>query len=217
MFTKPLSYSSLKTFYDCPYKFKAQYIDGNWAPRKQATDRGTELHNLLEQFFKGSPYPSSVKELKPWQRFMEALSVKPNEAEGEAAVDGAWNRVPYKSKEAVYRGKWDLKVDEQEGILDIFDWKSGKIYDDHADQGLTYCAMNPGYTTYRTHFVYLDQPTVVISNTYDADFIESERKELSEKIELIRSTTIFLPNPGRPRCNWCHLSWRKGGECRKAP
>lgn len=216
-YTKPVSPSGLKKYHQCPFMWADNYVHGNKPPAKKASDRGTDLHAYLEEFFRGNtPFPSQTRALRPWQRFMESLSVKPNVPEGEVAVYADWRPTTFDDPEANYRGKYDLKVQEQPRVLDIFDWKSGRIYPDHEGQGLSYCAMEPGdYDLYRTHFVYLDIPTHVESREYISQRIAQERVKLSAEIQVLRLDTEYRKKPG-PHCNYCHLSWRKGGECRAA-
>lgn len=217
MYDKALSPSGLKKFKTCPFQWHDQYVLGNRPPEKGASNRGIDLHAVLEEFFKGErAYPTSDRVLRPWQPFMEGLAAKPNVPEGEVAVRSDWTQCGFYDDDAYYRGKYDLKLVGSPDVLDIFDWKSGKIYPDHEEQGLSYCAMEPGaYSKYRTHFVYLDVPTHVETREYGAGRIQVERDGLSSSIDYIRMTDIHEPRPG-PHCNWCHLSYRKGGKCKSA-
>jgi len=217
IYNKALSPSGLKLFKECPFKWADRYVAGNYPPARAASDRGTELHLELELFFTGAqPYPAANKTLRPWQRFMEGLSIKPHTAEGEVAVLSDWSQTTFNDPNANYRGKYDLKLDGNPKVLDIFDWKSGKIYPDHEFQGLSYCAMEPGrYLVYRTHFVYLDIPTHVETRDYLAPKIVVERIKLTEEIDFLRNSMVYPPKPGSG-CYYCHLSWRKGGTCRAA-
>lgn len=217
MYTKPLSPSGLKLYNDCPRLWADKYVHGNNPPSRGASDRGTELHLLLELFFTGAqPYPTANKALRPWQRFMEALSVKPNTAEGEMAVLKDWTPTHFGDPNANYRGKADLELTGDPTIYDVFDWKSGKIYPEHEAQGLSYCAMSTsGARVFRTHFVYLDIPTHVETRSYPAERVALERSNLEASIEFVRLDEEYRPKPG-PKCYYCHKSWRKGGDCRAA-
>jgi hypothetical protein len=216
-YTKPISPSGLKLYKTCPRQWADRYVLGNKPPERAQSNRGTDLHLELELFFTGAqPYPVSNRALRPWQRFMENLSIIPHTTEGEVAVRKDWTATTFNDPEANYRGKYDLKLNGDSSVLDVFDWKSGKIYPDHESQGLSYCAMEPGeFQSYRTHFVYLDIPTHVETRVYAGPRIVQERSVLSDTIEFVRLDTEYRPTPS-PACNWCHLSWRKGGSCRAA-
>lgn len=216
MYTKPIAPSGLKKHRTCPFQWADQYVFGNKPPEKNTSNRGIDMHGVLEEFFKGTTaYPSNDRALRPWQPFMEGLNAKPHTAEGKVAVRRDWTKCGFWDEDANYRGVYDLKI-EQSRILDIFDWKSGKIYPDHEEQGLSYCAMEDGeYDLYRTHFVYLDIPTHVETRVYAPKRIIDERGSLTQQINVVRTDTEYKPRPG-PHCNWCHLSYKKGGKCRAA-
>lgn len=214
MYSKPVSPSSLKLWKECPFKWADCYINGNRQPPGAAAQRGTDLHNMLEDFFNGSPYPSGNKTLRPWQPLMEGLAAADPVAEGELAVNFAWESCNYNSPLAYYRGKKDLHYDHGT-TLNIFDWKSGKIYDDHEFQGASYACMSPGYEAYKSSFVYLDHPMVIKTWTYTAQQVAARRIEITNVIQELRTAEEYPATPG-DGCTWCHLSWRRGGTCKRA-
>lgn len=217
-YDKALSPSGIKKFKTCPFQWADQYVHGNRPPEKTASNRGIDLHAVLEEFFKGQrPYPTGDRVLRPWQPFMEGLAAKPNVPEGDVAVRSDWSQCGFFDDDAYYRGKYDLKLQAEPRVFDAFDWKSGKIYPaDHEFQGLSYCAMEPeSYDIYRTHFVYLDIPTHIETREYTPQRIEKERVHLGSIIDFIRVTEVYPQTPG-PHCNWCHLNYKKGGKCRVA-
>lgn len=214
MYSKPVSPSGLKLWKECPFKWADCYINGNRQPPGAAAQRGTDLHNMLEDFFNGSPYPSGNKTLRPWQPLMEGLAAADPVAEGELAVNFAWESCDYSSPLAYYRGKKDLHYDHGT-TLNIFDWKSGKIYDDHEFQGASYACMSPGYEAYKSSFVYLDHPMVIKTWTYTAQQVAARRIEITNVIQELRTAEEYPATPG-DGCTWCHLSWRRGGSCKRA-
>lgn len=215
-YTKPIAYSGIETYEACPLKWADQYILGNRPPARTTADRGTELHELLEAFFRGGAYPAADRVLRPWQPVMEGLNAKRHTAEGEVAVRADWSKCGYWDRDANYRGKYDLKIEDEVRVLDLFDWKSGKIYPKHEAQGLSYCAMEPGqYDIYRTHFVYLDAPCHIETREYSPVRVEAERIKISERIEQIREAPFYPAKPGN-HCRYCHKSYKLGGDCRAA-
>ena len=107
MYTKALSYSGMRLFKDCPKRWAHKYIDGNKEVSGKAAERGTRIHEQLEAFYKGAPFPSDPV-LSPWRRALEALTLYNPVAEGEIAVDSAWNSVKFDAEDAYLRGKIDL-------------------------------------------------------------------------------------------------------------
>lgn len=215
MYDKPISYSGKSLWDHCPRLWHDNYILGNRQPSGPAADRGTRLHNALEDFFNGKPYPSADKCLAVWQDFMEGLAQHGPVAEGEVAVRSDWKPCSFDDPLAYFRGKKDLHIEAGSTLL-LFDWKSGKIYPDHEKQGKAYTALSPGYERYITYFVYLDIPHVVARWEYSAKDREDIVDEITESVELIRTATEYPATPG-PKCDWCHLSWRRGGDCKRSP
>jgi hypothetical protein len=215
-YENPISYSGKSLYRKCPFLWYDNYILGNRRPSGSAADRGVYLHELLESFFKGeAPYPSGNRALAPWQPFMERLAAYNPTAEGEVAVTKEWQRCDFDDPEARFRGKKDLDIEAGRTLM-LFDWKSGKVYPDHEGQGKMYAALSPGYDKYVTFFVYLDIPFYIQRWEYTAEEVDAERLELEAEAELIRNDTEFLPTPG-DHCKWCHMSWRNGGNCKRAP
>ena len=215
MYSKPLSYSGLSLYKRCPRRWHNTYILGNREQSGKAAERGTYLHELLESYFQGkTPYPSGNSALAPSQSFMEGLARHDAVAEGEVAVNQNWQPVGYEDEEAFFRGKKDLDIPAGETLL-LFDWKSGRVYDDHVFQGEAYSALTPGFGRYIVHFVYLDQPHTILRWEYSAEEVVAIRERLTEQIMEVRSAENYDPIPG-DHCGWCPLSWRNGGDCKRA-
>lgn len=216
MYNKPISYSGKSLYKECPLRWHDVYVLGNRQPSGPAADRGTYLHELLESFFKGeSVFPGSNRALAPWQKYMETLAMGNPVAEGEVAVRRDWSSCAFDDPDAYFRGKKDLELVDGR-TLNLYDWKSGKEYDSHVYQGQSYSALTPGYDFYKVHFVYLDIPFLVKSWEYTGIQVEEFKVQITDEIEVIRNATEFIPTPG-DHCRWCHLSWRRGGTCKRAP
>lgn len=214
-YDKPVSPSGLKLFKQCRRRWHNTYVLGNREPAGRAAERGTRLHELLENFFRGAPYPASDKTLAPWRRFMEALTIHNPTPEADLAVDKDWKPVAFDDESAFFRGKADLTI-VAGGALRILDWKSGRVYDEHEQQADAYVAMAPQHTAASAEFVYLDAPLTVKSWTYTPDRRDDIIASIITDVTTVRECEDFYPSPGKG-CDWCLLSWRKGGDCRAAP
>jgi len=215
MYDKAISHSGKKLFKQCPKRWYHTYILGEREPSGPAALRGTMLHDKLEQFFiRGTGYPDD-NTLRPWRRVMEALTLYNPTPEAAMAVDKDWNPVDFDSPDAFYRGRADLSF-VRDGELHIFDWKTGRKYADHPDQGLSYVAMSPEYPRTHTAFFYLDSPLDVVEHQYSPTEREDHIAELIQEITTIREATEHPPTAGEG-CKWCALSWRRGGSCHAAP
>lgn len=216
-YDKPISYSGMSLYDKCPRQWHLRYVEGVRGESGKAAERGTRLHDLLEKYFKGEiPYPSGDKCLAPWKKYMEELKLQAPSAEAEVAVDQFWRPVPFEDPSAWFRGKKDLDIRTDE-VKFIFDWKSGKIYEDHVKQGRAYVALDPeDFENYEVRFAYLDIPHHVQSWPYTHTDKVNFRTELDRKIEVIRLDDQWKPNPD-DHCRWCELSWRNNGSCTAAP
>lgn len=216
-YEKPLSYSSMSLYKQCPRRWAWSYIEGNWEATSPAAARGTRIHQAIEDFFNGkTTFPSGVKELAPWQSRLEALVAHSPVAEGEIAVDSSWVVCGYRDERAYVRGKVDLTFAHPEtGHHHIIDWKTGKEYPNHVEQGQIYTAMAPDAETSVVQFWYIDQPHIIREWTYSHADQLIFREKWTETVEAVRSATEYPATPS-DKCTWCPLSWRKGGECKRA-
>jgi len=214
---RPQSYSSLSTYKKCPKLWHWCYVLGNRTPDSPSAKRGTELHAMLEEFFKGGRYPTRNATLKPWQRFMENLTIFNPSPEAALAVDKDWKPCGFDDPNAYARGKADLKLTVG-NTHRILDWKSGRVYPDHEGQGLMYMAMDEYDTPLcQTEFVYLDIPLHTVPRTYNNGDRQIQIVKLMEQIDIVNADTVYTATPSHEACRYCPISWRAGGECRSAP
>lgn len=213
-YTKPISYSSKKLYFQCPKRWYHQYILGEREPTGKAAQRGTMIHELLENFFLGGSWPT-LPDIKEWETLMHELREQSPSPEAELAVNVNWEPVAFDDPDAYYRGKADLII-TTDGQLSILDFKTGRIYPDHEGQGASYVAMHPATAEMSTGFIYLDHPLQVTEYHYtpaDRDVIIAE---LKSEIETIRNDTEHKARGG-DHCRWCPQSWRNSGKCEVAP
>lgn len=209
MYTKPISYSGKSLYKKCPKKWHDAYVLGNRSPSGAAAERGVMLHEMLEYYFKDAAcYPTGNACLAKWEPYMSALKARGLIAEGEVGVFEDWSPATFDDPLAWARGKIDGE------LAALYDWKSGKIYDDHEDQSKMYVAMRDKR---EAHFVYLDIPHHVQIWKYTDGQVQDFRGEIDEEIRIIRADEEWLPKPSQKECGWCKLSWRNGGSCTSAP
>lgn len=216
MYTKPISYSGMSLYEQCPKKWHDSYILGNREPSGKAAERGTMLHEMLDYYFKGEAcYPTGNSCLAKWEPYMRNLKTRGLVAEGEVAVGPNWERANYEDEKAWFRGKIDGDIEADD---EIYDWKSGKIYDTHVNQGRAYAALRAARTqTTVVRFVYLDIPHHVQEWRYSLGEIQDIKADIDNKIQIIRVDEEWAPSPSEKGCGWCKLSWRNGGSCTSAP
>jgi CRISPR/Cas system-associated exonuclease Cas4 (RecB family) len=216
-YNKPISYSSKKVYAQCPKRWYHQYILGEREPAGKAAERGTRIHEALENFFLGGQYPAIPNEpmLQSWEPLMHELKDKGAVPEAELAVTVDWEPTKFGAKDAYFRGKADLILQDEDTLV-ILDFKTGRIYPEHEAQGASYIAMHRPSCKMTTGFIYLDHHPIV----QEYEYSESDRdliiEELKREIEVIRTDTEYVARGG-DHCRWCPHAWRNKGDCKVAP
>ena len=217
MYTKPISHSSRKLFKKCPKQWHDKYINGNRTEPGIAAARGKDIHFEIEQFFKAKRALTHPV-LNPWSRALEALSIEPGgEAEKSLGRNAEWEAVNFEDPAAYFRGQLDRSVLLPCGTRKIQDWKTGRIYADHQEQGEDYIALEEPAERYLIEFWYIDSPTHIATFHYNANMRADFIGRIKTEVEKIRTAEEFIPTPSNFNCKFCPLSWRNGGKCEAAP
>jgi hypothetical protein len=109
----------------------------------------------------------------------------------------------------------DLLVPPQDGVVYVYDWKTGRIYDDHSDQRELYAlqafAKYPEAKKVQAEHVYLDsnERRAMLYHRFEIDAIQ---KRWDLRFKKLEEATEFPYNP-QPGCQWCPYSQAKGGPC----
>ena len=105
---------------------------------------------------------------------------------------------------------------EEKSTLVIWEWKSGKIYDDHKEQRRAYAVFAhahwPEYDYYEVRTVYFDQRKRSKLKVKPKQ-IKIYREQFEERVGLMSIDTMYSPRPGF-YCKWCGYSKYLGGPCR---
>jgi hypothetical protein len=223
-------------------------------PEREALDRGNRLDAALTLHLQGSTREATAQNLlaagiKPGSPEadehgasldeavrhpkIEAMAKKLRKTKGvftqaEIAVDRAWKRVEWFSKQAWGRVKLDvLKLTPKRA--EIIDWKSGNIdknkgeirekaeyHDSMRLYQITVLSTHPQAEASAT-MVFLDAPPKMPDPTKSLPVLLRKdlaraREEMEKKMLPMMSDTIFAPRPGY-YCSWCDFSKRVGGPC----
>lgn len=211
------SLSKIGVFEQCGAKYKFQYIDK--FPREQSPTaaRGVDLHDTIDRLLKGQEI-TLAPPLDFYYGFFAGLKKQPELfSEYKVAVDREWNlwKGDWGDSAVYTRAVLDLLVPPRDGTIYIYDWKSGKVYDNHKDQRELYSlfgfALYPDAFEVRFESVYLDLGK---SNgeTYHRDNRSSVQARWNERFSKLEGASEFLPNP-QYACRWCPFSKAKGGPC----
>lgn len=211
-----MSYSLTKitTHEKCALKYKYRYILRLPDQKSAAASRGVDLHKAVEdRVALGTALPPELEHYGSWLDQLRGADAYP---EHKIAVNDKWEVCGFEDPDAFMRSVLDLKLVVSPITVAVYDWKSGKIYDDHADQKRLYAAMvsaeHPDALEIKSIHVYLD-----LGQNRPMDFhrdqIPALRENWNQRAAAVGRDTEFIPSPGY-HCRWCGFSKLNGGPCR---
>lgn len=205
------SLSSLGTYEQCGLKYKFRYIDKIPDKPSEAAARGIDNHALIEGFLKGD-IAMLPNVLSFYQPFLSGLKLYPIFPEHRIGLARDWS--PTGWKEAWYRAVLDLKLVDGTGVV-VYDWKTGKPYDDHYEQKEIYSIAvlqeHPEVSRVRAVHVYLDLNKHT-ERTYDRSDLVPRRQQWENRVAKMETDANYIPNPSW-KCRYCSFSKMKGGPC----
>lgn len=213
------SYSALKVYEECPYRTYISRVKGVKEPSGPAAERGTQIHQLAEDYVNGS-ITSLPKELAKFENQFEELAslFKEGKAEleGEWGFDLDWSPVGWMEKETWARVKLDAMVFEDKTSARVIDYKTGKKWGNelvHSQQGLLYAIAAffkyPDLEYAQTEFWYLDKGETT-KKPYTRKDAMVFAPGFHRRAIKMTTETEFNPTPSTNSCKWC--SFRKGDE-----
>lgn len=218
----PYSYSRLATFKKCPAKFKYAYIDKVEVEFEvsPAMERGSAIHDSLEQFMLGKAEMLHPDIHEHYGQFFFGLR---EEHQGTLEPEAKWGlswgleSCDYNDADCMVRGFMDLRFVPEDDNIQVFEYKTGKIYPEHASQQWLYGVASlihyPDYAGVDVTAVYLDQrqnKTIY----YPASMLFEYRPMLQRQIQEIEDLPYseFIPKP-QFTCRWCQFRKENGGPC----
>ena len=211
---KSWSYSRLKQYELCPH---TQTLREQRAPKlDKPKNRGTELHELLEEWFKtDDDVPKLFKKVET--RLLE-MRDQSREVEAEFGFNEEWSVVPY--DEAFLRAKIDWLCFPEPEIVIIRDFKTGKSWGNevnHIQQLQFYacCAMmkHKEVQTFNVGDLYVDEGKET-NFTWDLPKVERFFVNFTERSNRMFNDDLRLAKPSRSRCRFCDWGPSNGsGAC----
>lgn len=219
------SLSAYKDYKKCPRALAYKRISKIKEPDSPQMARGTFAHSVCERFIKKEiswdvavaearkagdktlygPKAPSI-DLAPFKTYLETAQKKVAVVEGEWAFlenwdDGNW------FKNAWLRMKLDVAFKKKAGVYVVADWKTGRIYPDHAEEEDLYVLATflkfPDAVEVTAEFGYLDQGVVESSGTvYRREQMGEIADRWEKKVKPMMSDTTFPCKPN-PFCQWC--------------
>lgn len=215
----PWSYSRLSIYEKCPRQFAFRYIEKVKVERTTSPqmERGTAMHNNIEQYLLGET-KALMPEVEDHREVFKELIEKKATPELKIGLTRDWRPSEFDDPNAYVRGVLDTVFHVEQGASSL-EWKSGKEYDDHADQRWLYLlflrALHPEATTLTVKTVYLDlnkNKSLVMVLPDDADEIDNVRQDFTNRMRTGEIDTDYAARPGY-YCSWCQFSRYKGGPC----
>ena len=213
-----LSYSKWSAWNKCPRRFKLDHIDQLFrAEPSPAMIRGSDIHSNVEHFLLGQ-----TDELHPdireyYGQFLTNLRNAGAIPEQKIAIDPLWKLVDWDG-ETYCRSVIDCHLPMREdGVVDAFEWKTGKMYPEHAHQVELYAVklkvLYPKAKQINVTGVYFDLKRNGATYLHPDYYQEMKIELWDNNFRKILRDEVFEPNPSYG-CKFCpHSSVFNGGSC----
>lgn len=216
------SFSRVQTYKKCPAMYEWQYILGNKDERGPgpAAERGTRIHNSIEQAFLTRnlnlldvEVPTKIRSIL--QMCMHDVTSEMCETRPEMvfALTRDWEPTEFEAEDAYVRGFMDGVFVYEDKVL-IHEYKTGKEYDEHAEQKQLYAMvamiMFPEIQEVEVIGVYIDQCKLK-PTTYSRAHLNSMKFTWQRQIDKM-AIASYPTRPGM-HCRWCNKSAKAGGPC----
>lgn len=207
-------YSKIACYFDCPQKFKFQFIDKRPSGSSPAMERGAALHQSCEAYLNGWDTALDAA-LSNWQEQLDKLKANNCVAEKAWGFNDKWELLPdWLHPTTWLRAKSDAHYLAGTKLV-IIDFKSGKYKPPPIEQIELYAicghAVYPEVTEVITEFWFLDQDKVY-STSYTAAHLLILRDKYASLVAPIYVDETWEAQPSRD-CAWCAYSKTKGGPC----
>lgn len=212
------SYSRLSDFETCPaYAFYAHSVESRYRDLRTfgpSATRGTKIHGQGEEFLQGKrkSVPSGFYYFK---KDLRDLKKRKAIAEERWALTSEWAATTWSADDVWLRLAIDARVEESPETQEVIDFKTGRIYEGHADQlelyALPVFKRFPSVETVRVAAWYLD-----LGEIHDGEIARTEERALTKhwtkRAEKMLTATEFNPTPCW-KCKFCDFAKSKGGPC----
>jgi len=208
------SYSALKVYEECPYRTYINRVKGVKEIAGTAADRGTQIHQLAEDYVNGTigELPDELKKFKnEFEELRELFIDAKVELEGEWGFDLDWSPVGWMEKATWCRIKLDALVNENDASARVIDYKTGKKWGNeiaHGQQGLLYAIGTffryPHIQFVQTEFWYLDKGETT-KKTYTREQAMAFAPGFHRRAIAMTTETEFAPTPSSNSCRWCQF------------
>ncbi len=217
------SYTMLKTYEECPLKYRFKYVDRLPQGEKGAAAlRGIAIHKKSEDFINGKArkMPKELVSLEDEFKYMRQEKAR---AEKVYYFDDEWKTCDKKEAWGIVKIDSLFTFEPKRSVirLVVVDVKTGRPRD-YVDQGRLYvvvgmCAdehedVDEG--TYR--FFYVDHGEVLPEKprVLPRRGLPAVKVEFHRRVDKMWKDKTFRAKPSAESCRWCDWKKSKGGPCK---
>lgn len=180
--------------------------------QSDAASRGTDKHKMVELFLKNEGELDDS--LSFYSEFFSGLKTLPVcEPESRFAMDSEWHVSSW--DQSSLRGVMDLKVVGDTGAHTVYEFKTGKKYQDHYDQnqlyGVVELCSHPELAEVDVYGIYLDLGETTWYK-FNRDMLPAMTTTWDIRLKRMDEPASHVPNPGY-YCRWCAYGKTNGGPC----
>ena len=211
------SHSTLKTFETCAYRSYIAKVKRIYEDFGPAAKRGSDIHQLAEDYVKGKieDLPVELSKFSAEFDFLNDMyNLEQAEVEGEWGFTIDWQPCGWMDKKVWVRIKLDAILHDSPTSARVIDYKTGRMFGNeisHAQQALTYAIGSffkfPHLQHVQTELWYFEHVEMT-TKAYNRDEAMVFMPTLHQRGVTMTTTTDFPPNPSKMNCKWC--SYGKG-------
>jgi hypothetical protein len=220
------SFSRYSDYRSCPLKFKLKHLDKMKEPPSPAMQRGSDIHQLAEDFVKGLIHklpPELAKFAEEFKAAKKVYKKTPEQmvVEDNWAFTADWGITEWHDWVNCWvRIKLDCAEQVAEGVMVVTDYKTGKFRDDknveYMEQLELYALSTflqfPHLKEVRPRLMYLDvgvvYPAADKPVVYTPKDIPQLKKRWAARVKPMFNDTTFAPKPNQ-FCSWCWFGQSK--------
>jgi hypothetical protein len=222
------SYSVYTAYVKCPLSVCFDKVKRIRIPEPPNVhfEKGDKVHKAAEAHItRPGRAPALIPELKAAKGKLDAFRKLKAKAELEWAFTKQYLPTSWFGQDAWLRIKVDVCA-ESPGLVQITDWKTGKVYDDHKQQRSLYAlgglqlvelgivAGGDKDVKLVAEHVYTDTGFEA-TEQYTMKDLKPLKREWEKRIEPMMKDTRYPAKPGF-HCKWCRFRKSNGGPCPEA-
>ena len=214
---KKWSYSRLSMYMKCPAQYEWFYVLKKPRSSSPALERGIDIHKKAENYVNGK-IKGMPRELEKFSDEFKQLRKEFKKGVGFCEPDVSLNEdltLSSKFKTNWFIGFLDFAHVAKE--LTVIDYKTGKKYPDHMEQGHVYSmallVLNPNYEKVNVEFWYLDSGETTEFTYYQKD-LKKMLRAWKARVDRMYADKTFKATPHK-FCGWCDRNIKNGGDCKE--